>query len=331
MFDVIVIGGGPGGLLTGHLFHANDVNYLILEKESVGSSFRKMRPDMILLSPGIPGADWTSLTLRQPIWAIDGIGKPFPTRDDFVCYLEKFTLDNSLNVKEHCPVEGIEKGDGVMKVITREGEYISRFVVLATGFYARPRFPDIPGAKDNPQVIHYADFFSCKAYQGKKILVVGGGNSAAELAIELSGVADVTLKSRGPLQYFSETNDLGDIRGLSESVLKELIKFNIIEHLFDGEIKKVDRGRVTFESGETVRFDKIILATGFLPEIPSLSGVNIQCDDDGVPLITKYGESVSAEGIFFAGSLAMFHARCRFIHGFRNEAGKIAWAIFDRL
>jgi thioredoxin reductase len=331
MLDVIVVGGGPGGLLSGYLFQQNDIKYLVLERETVGHSFRKMRPDMILLSPAIPSADWTSLTLKQPIWELDGVRKPYPTRDDFVCYLERFAIDNSLLVKEHCPAEIIQRENSGFKVISKNGEYFSKYVVIATGFYARARYPRIPGIEDNPHVIHYADFFSCMAYQGKRVLVVGGGNSAAEIAIELSGVSDVTLKTRGPLRFFSETDDLGDIRGFSESVLKELIKFTIIDHVWDEDIRDIDGGSVTFDSGKVERFDKIILATGFLPDIPPLTDMEIQCGDNGVPLITNSGESVSAEGIFFGGSLAMFHSRCRFIHGFRNEMEKVMWAIFDRL
>lgn len=331
MFDVIVVGGGPGGLLAGYYFQQNDLNYLILERDTVGSSFRKMKPDMILLSPAIPSADWTSLTLKQPIWALNGVRKPYPTRDDFVCYLEKFAIDNSLHMKEHSHVSLIQKEDSGFRVVTGDNEYLSKYVLIATGYYARPMYPHFPGVRDNPFVIHYADFFSCMAYQGKRVLVVGGGNSAAELAIELSGVSDVTLKTRGHLRFFSETDDLGDIRGLSESVLKELIRFHIIHHLWEEDIKEIDGANVVFESEKRERFDKIILATGFLPEIPTFAGAEVELSDNKTPLITDSGESISAPGVFFSGSLAMFHTRCRFIHGFRNEAERVTWAIFDRL
>ncbi len=331
MNDVIIVGGGPGGLLFGYLLQQNDIKYLILEKESIGNSFRKMRPNMVLLSPAIPGTDWTSLTLKQPIWSINGVSKPYPTRDDFVCYLERFAVDNALVVREHTPVNSVQREEGSFKVVCGDGAYHSKYVVLATGFYAKPKYPGIPGIEGNPYVTHYANFFGCMAYQGKKVLIVGGGNSAAEIAIELSGVCEVTLKTRGPLRFFSETDDLGHIRGLSESVLKELIRFNIINHVMDGDIRGFDGGTVTFASGKMQHFDKIILATGFLPDFPPLKDMEIKCGDNGVPLITRAGESVSAEGVFFGGSLAMFHSRCRFIHGFRNEAEKIMWEIFDRL
>lgn len=331
MHDVIVVGGGPGGILSGYYFQKNDINCLVLEKECIGSSFRKMKSDMVLLSPAVPGVDWTSLTLTHPIWALEGVQRPFPRRDDFIRYLERFVHDTGVAVMEHAPVLSISKDEQGFKVVTQEEELSSRFVVVATGYYGRPKIPEIPGLKGNPAVEHYVDFVNCESYRGDKVLVVGGGNSAAEVTIGLSGISKVTLFTRSPLQFFSETDDPGNIRGRSESSIKELIKLGIVQHICGDEMKFVDGGEVHFNSGRVEKFDKIILATGFLPVLPQTFGVEIEVEEHGVPMITGSGESLSVMGLFFSGSLAMFHSRCRFIHGFRSEVEKVTWAIFDRL
>jgi len=331
-FDVCVVGAGPGGILTGYYLGRNDVDYVVLERGLIGESWRRMRPGMVLLSPSIPGADWTSLTLDQPLWSLKGVSRPFPSRDDFLCYLEKFVMDNSINVRDRCGVSFIERVEDGFILHTDEGTGIrARFVVIATGCYGLPKFPEIKGVMSNSHVIHASDYFHCMAYEGRKVLVVGGGNTAAEIAIELSGTSRVTLLTRGELKFFTRTGDLSHIRGLSESVLKELIQFRIVRHIADDEISELEGGRVRFESGKEEEFDRIIFATGYHPRLPRFEGIEIETDEEGIPLITGSGESISASGVFFAGSLAMFHKRCRFIHGFRNEVERVTWAIFDRL
>lgn len=331
MKDVVIIGGGPAGILASYFLQRNEVENIILERRLVGNSWRMMRSGMILLSPAIPGSDWTSLTLKQPIWSLPSMKRPFPTKDDFICYLEKFVMDNEIPVMEYCDVTGVKKAEGGFEVGFPGGSYHSKFVIVATGSYNKPRFLDIEGLTDNPSVVHSSDYFNCMTYFGKKVLVVGGGNSAAEIAAELSGIARVTLLSRGSLKFFTETDDLADIRGLSESILKELIKFKIIEHIEDDNLREVEGGMVTFTSGKRVAYDRIILGTGFIPSIPRFEGLKVSVDGEGLPDITGQGESVSSPGIFFVGSLALFNERCKFIHGFRNEVEKITWAIFDRL
>src|SRR3990172_3310656 len=192
MKSVIIVGGGPAGLLLAHFLGEHGIDYEVLERGKIAQSWRMMREGMILLSPAVPGTDWTSLTLRHPLWALPGV---LPGG---------FSLD------------------------TPAGKKACRFLVLATGSYSEPAYPDIPGIAPNPFVIHACDFIHCMAYSGKRVLVIGGGNSAAEIAIELAGTAGVTLCTRSPMRYFSETGDLEHIRGSSESTLKECIRFKII-------------------------------------------------------------------------------------------------------
>ena len=91
-----------------------------------------------------------------------------------------------------------------------------------------PFYPEVPGIAGNPRVLHSGDFLNCMAYDRRRVLVIGGANSAAELCIELAGTAHTTMCTRGPLRYFSETGELDHIRGSSESVLKELFRFGIL-------------------------------------------------------------------------------------------------------
>ncbi len=330
MNDVIVVGGGPAGLLLASILQEHGIDYFVLERGKVAQSWRTMREGMILLSPSVPGTDWTSLTLKDPLWALPGTRRPFPSREDFLCYVDAFARDRRLRVCEYAEVARAAVVPGGFSLDASGGERRCRFLVLATGASTRPAFPGIPGLRGNPFVIHSGDFVHCMAYSGKRVLVIGGGNSAAEIAIALAGTATVTLCTRGPMRFFSDTGDLEDIRGSSESVLKELVRFGIVELREDDAAVSIRDGRVTFRAGDEVEYDRIICATGYSPAWLPVDGGEVGVGPDGFPAISPAGES-TVPGLYFCGSLARFHRRCAFIHGFRNYVEKVFWDIADKL
>ena len=168
------------------------------------------------------------------------------------------------------------------------------------------------------------------AYDRKRVLVIGGGNSAAELCIELAGTACPTMCTRGPLRYFSESGELDHIRGSSESVLKELFRFGILSLREADPVVSLSGGTAEFASGARETFDWIVCATGYRPRWIPVDGGTVDVGEKGYPRISAVGES-SVPGLYFCGSLAMFHPRCAFIHGFRNYVEKVFWDIADRL
>ncbi len=286
---------------------------------------------MVLLSPAVPGTDWTSLTLSSPLWSLPGARRPFPTREDFLCYIDAFVREKGLPVSERTLAVKARVAPGGFVVSTDTGEEIaSRFLVVATGTSSYPRFPAVPGIDGNPFVVHSTDFVHCMAYDRKRVLVIGGGNSAAEICIELAGTADVTMCTWHPLRYFSTSGVLEDIRGSSESVLKELIRFRIVALRESDPVVELSGGTVRFQGGAEETFDRIVCATGFHPRWLSVEGGTVEKREDGFPRISAVGES-TVPGLYFCGSLAKFHRRCAFIHGFRNYVEKVFWDIADRL
>ncbi len=327
--EVLIVGGGPAGLLLGYRLREHGIDYRILERGKIGQSWRAMRTGMVLLSPAIPGTDWTSLTLRHPIWELPGVRKPFPSREDFLCYVEAFSREQALAVSENVAATRASVVPGGFSVETSGGEVSCRFLVLASGASSVPRFPEIPGIATNPHVLHSHDFVHCMAYAGKRVLVIGGGNSAAEIAIELSGASRVTLSTRGPMRYFSETGELEDIRGASESLLKELIRFGIVRLREADTAVAVAQRRVRFLSGDEREYDWILCATGYVPSWIPVEGGELRAGPNGYPLISPAGET-TVPGVYACGSLARFNRRCAFIHGFRNYVEKIFWDIADK-
>ena len=329
--DVVILGGGPAGLLLGSMFRQHGIGFRILERGKAAQSWRDMRPGMMLLSPSVPGTDWTSLTLDRPLWAIPGTKRPFPSREDFLCYVESFVRHHRMRVEEHTLALRARRTSGGFAVETDRGVVEGRFLVVATGGASAPFLPPVPGFEGNPAILHSADFVDCMAYAGKRMLVLGGGNSAAELAVGLAGTASsVTFCTRDPLSYFSESGRLDDIRGSSESLLKELVRFRIVRLREADPPVSAEGGKVRFAGGEAEEYDWILCATGYRPGWLPVEGGEVQAGPGGYPAITPTGES-TVPGLYFVGSLARFHARCSFIHGFRNYVEKVFWDIADRL
>lgn len=330
--DVIIVGGGPAGLLTSFYLKRFGLDPLILEGKRLGQSWRNMRDSMTMLSPADLRHDLTSLTFDNPISSVIKLKGPFATREEFISYLDSFALNNSLDIIENKCVSAINADEGGFKVCIKEGDfYNSSVVVIATGVAGNPFIPDIKGIKNNPVVSHSSISRKLEEYRGEKVLIVGAGNSGSELAIELSGVANVTLIARSALKFYSQTDDLSNIRGLSESLLKELIKFKIIELKENYTITSIDGRNVSFMDGSSEEFDEVIFATGYMPRLPEIEGVHVDKTVDGYPIVSANCESVSAKGLYFSGPLAHNNKYCSFIHCFRPMVEPMALEIAERL
>lgn len=179
---VYVIGGGPGGLAAAASLRAQGVRAVVLEK-----------------SPGV-AASWRHHYDRLHLhttrrWsALPGLAMPrrfgrWVSRDDMVRYLEKYAEHHELEVVTGVEVNRIDPAaDGTGWQLTATGGRVltGRAVVVATGFNHTPRTPDWPGADTfTGELAHAAQYRNPAPYAGRDVLVVGIGNTGAEIAVDL--------------------------------------------------------------------------------------------------------------------------------------------------
>ncbi|MGW8064883.1 flavin-containing monooxygenase [Streptomyces ziwulingensis] len=192
---VYVIGAGPGGLAVAHALRARGVRAVVLERaDHVGASWRRHYDRLRLHTtrrlsslPGLP------MPRRFGRWV---------SRDDMVRYLEKYAEHHKLEIVTGVEVFRVERApDGAGWLLHASGgrELTGAAVVVATGHNHTPRMPDWPGRDTyTGEFRHAAEYRDAAPYAGRDVLVVGVGNTGADIAVDLveGGAARVRLSVR---------------------------------------------------------------------------------------------------------------------------------------
>jgi putative flavoprotein involved in K+ transport len=191
--DVVVIGGGQAGLALSYYLRRAEMDFVVLDAEDrPGGAWLHAWDSLRLFSP----AGYSSL----PGWVMpESQGQGFPTRDEVIDYLTRYERRYAFPVQRSALVEAVERDGECLRVRMKSGGSLTaRAVVSATGTWRSPYSPDIPGRELFRGVqLHSAQYRNGQDFAGKKILVVGGGNSGAQILAELSEIAEtiwVTLK-----------------------------------------------------------------------------------------------------------------------------------------
>ncbi|WP_198588136.1 flavin-containing monooxygenase [Geodermatophilus chilensis] len=191
--DVLVVGAGQAGLGTAyHLHRAGVRDVLVLEAGEVGQSWLDRWDSLQLFTPrrfsALPG-------LRFPPGPT-----PTPSRDEMAGYLRDHARRWGLPVRTGTPVTRLAHDGEGFCAETPAGEVRARHVVVASGAFRRPHVPAAARDLAVPQ-LHSADYRTPDDVPPGPVLVVGGGNSAAQLAVELSATHDVTVASAREPRY----------------------------------------------------------------------------------------------------------------------------------
>ncbi len=179
-FDTIVIGGGQAGLAMGAALRERGRSFAILEAgPRVGESWRTRWDSLRLFTPakfnGLPGMSFP------------GEDFTFPTKDEAAAYLEEYAARMELPVQLGTRVERLARDGGRFAIEAGQRSYTSDRVVVATGAYSHPWTPELSRRLDRSIVqLHSSEYRNPGGIPHGDVLVVGAGNSGAEIAIELA-------------------------------------------------------------------------------------------------------------------------------------------------
>jgi putative flavoprotein involved in K+ transport len=183
----LVIGGGQAGLAVGHELTERGLPFLIVDANArTGDSWRHR---------------WDSLTLFTPNWAnslpglrIPGEDWDFPTKDEVADYLESYARHFELPIRHDTRIERLTRGDGGFVATAGDDTFVADNVVIAMAAYQRRKVPAFADELDPGIVqLHVAEYRNPEQLRDGPVLIVGAGNSGAEIAMELVGRHEVLV------------------------------------------------------------------------------------------------------------------------------------------
>lgn len=188
---VIVVGAGPAGLAVGASLRRAGLAPVLLEAgPTAGHTWRalydRLRLHTVKALSGLPGLP---MPARYP---------RYPSRTQVADYLDAYARHFDLAIRTECAVQRATPASDGWRLVTSQGELHARALVAATGIFSQPRWVDFPDAsRFGGTIQHAATYRNAVPFAGKRVLVVGAGNSGAEIAVDLAeGGATVTVAIR---------------------------------------------------------------------------------------------------------------------------------------
>lgn len=311
MLDLIIVGGGQAGLAMGYYMAQSARSFVILDgSPSVGYAWQSRYDSLRLFTPAqynhLPGLPFPQ--------AVDS----YPTRDQVVAYLQQYAQTFQLPIELNTKVTGVTPiADGYL-VETNRGSYRARQVVIATGPFQRPFIPSIAkGLSPAVYQIHSTAYQNPAQLPPGPVLVVGAGNSGAQIAEELGRERPVLLSAgkRSPylpqrilgkdlfwwlfrlgLMAASRDSWLGrKLRQKDPLIGTDLRRLSGVEMM--GRTESASGASVTFAGGRSAEVSSVIWATGFRPDYGWIKAPVLGADDWPV----HQRGVTAAPGLYFLG------------------------------
>ncbi len=201
--DVVVIGGGQAALSVAYFLRRTSLSYVLLDAEDApGGAWRHGWSSLRLFSP----AQASSLSG----WPMPPVSDGFPTRDHVIDYPARYEGRYQIPVVRPVWVNAVERGRGRLLVRSVRQSWPARAVVSATGTWRAPFLLAYPGREAFAGTqLHSADYVGPESFAGRRVLVVGGGNSEAQVLAELSTVPETVWVSERPPRFLPDGVDGG--------------------------------------------------------------------------------------------------------------------------
>lgn len=286
--DVLIIGSGPIGLACAIEAKKAGLKHLVLEKGCLVNSIYNYPTNMVFFSTS------ERLEIGEVPFISHGVK---PTRTEALEYYRRVKDSWKLNVNTYEKVLNIKEEGGSFKIDSNKESYHSKYIIVATGFFDFPNMMNIPG-ENLDKVKHY--YIEPHPYAYQDIIVIGGGNSAVDVALETyRRGANVTLVLRGDKL---ENNVKYWVRPDIENRIKE----DEIKAYFNSNIIEINENDVLLDTPEgkvKLKNDFVLAMTGYQPDFEFLVKLGIIIEDDNgkSPRYNKSNYETNIDKLFLAG------------------------------
>ncbi|MBK6613360.1 NAD(P)-binding domain-containing protein [Ottowia sp.] len=310
--QTLVIGGGQAGLAMGWHLAQQQISSLILEaSDRSGGAWRSYYDSLELFSP----AGYSAL----PGMPFPGPQARYPRRDEVVDYLDDYARKFRLPIRTGEKAVDVARTEDGFEAVTSSGQrYRARTVVAASGAFGMPHIPSIEGKEHfRGRMLHSAEYLNPKEFLGQRVIVIGGANSAVQIATELAGIARVTLATRQPIRFVPQRflgldfhfwvkwTGLEQTRWLNDQSTSVLDSGQYSHAIRTGRLPRremftrITAHGVIWPDGAEEQVDALLFATGFRPNASYLRELGgIDADNR---LAQRNGIAQGIPGLYFVG------------------------------
>lgn len=315
--DVLVIGAGQAGLAIAYYLRKEQRNFVVIDQgNEIGEVWRNRYDSLVLFTPR-----WYS---SLPGLSLEGDPDGYATKNEIADYLQNYAKSFEIPVHLHTRVSILEKISSGFKVQTSQGTYIANKVTIAIGPFQKPFIPPqiAESLSDDVYQVHSSRYQNPKQLKDGNVLVIGSGNSGAQIAVELSKDREVSISVGHKMKFmpmelmgksiFWWFQKLGILRATISTFMGKKLR-QLPDPIFGKELKELihqgivhmkprtseaNGNQILFEDLSQVKVDNIIWATGFHSDyswihIPEVLYKN------GKPIHKRGVSPVS--GLFFLG------------------------------
>ncbi|MBK6538367.1 MAG: YpdA family putative bacillithiol disulfide reductase [Ignavibacteria bacterium] len=289
IYDVLIVGAGPIGIACGIEAKKYSLDYVIIEKGCLVNSIFNYPTNMTFFSTSekieIGGVPFVSHGIK-------------PTRREALEYYRRVCAFYDLKVNTYEEVISISKNPKKEKyytVLTGKNKFLANNVIISTGYYDNANYLNIPG-EELPKVRHYFDEPHPYAYH--KTAVIGAGNSAVDVALELYRVgAEVTMiiqedQIKPSIKYWVKP----DIENrITEGSIRSYFNSEVVKIKEKEIIIKTPKGKITLEN------DFVFAMTGYHPDYSFLNSFGVKTDKNSNPVFDRKTFETNMKGIYLAG------------------------------
>lgn len=288
-YTIAVIGAGPGGISASVEATLKGLSVILLEKGAEhNATLRKFYKDGKRVDRDYKG---------DKVELVGAIDFSDTNKEGALAMFDSLLEKHAINVAYNNDVESIQRQDNGSLLIRTSGNHSisADYAIITIGKMGQPNKPSY---KIPPAILRQVNYNASSIQAGERLLIVGGGNSAVEYAIDLCASHDTTLNYRRT--EFARINDT------NKQELEKVIASGTLKTKLGVDIESLEEqgGKICahFSDGSSDVFDRAIYAIGGSSPVDFLKKCNIELDSNNLPIVNEHLQT-SVQGVFIAGDI----------------------------